>query len=713
MKFRILPCRFAWAMGFRAVLAIALWSLVVGSLALAEVRNPHGVAVIIGNKHYPHRGVPDVDYADRDAEAFKRYVIDVMGFDPTKIISLKNAKRREMLNVFGSRDAPMSDILAKLDPKGRSAVVVYYSGHGVPGLKDGMGYLLPVDVPPREARNEGYPLELLYKRLDELSKADRRRRAKSVQVFLDACFTGNSYGGFLIQGASPVIIAAALPEAIAEQVTVLTAAGSKQLANWDEQAQHGLFTHHLLDALYGKGDADGDGRVTAVEAKQYLDDYMTPAAWLARRTEQTANLLAGTPKVVLSAAAGEGFPKRPVLGGEVRREEREVVSRSPTPTDHAGVEKGLGLDRGAKVLVQRGLSSLRFDAGPADGLFVGKTRAAVGAWQKAKGLRETGYLTREQADTLMAAGRAERERVDDAAFARAKSSGTVASYEAYLSSHPGGRHAGEARILSAKAKERERIAVGRVFRDCEECPELVVIPAGSFMMGSPSQEEGRLDREGPVHRVRIPKPLAVGKYEVTFEEWDACVSSGGCGGHRPSDMGWGRGDRPVIKVSWEDARAYVAWLSRKTGKRYRLLSESEWEYAARAGTMGPFHFGETISTNEANYDGNYTYGRGRKGRYRKETTPVGIFAVNGFGLHDVHGNVWEWVEDCWNGENGDYEGAPNDGSAWDTGNCGERVLRGGSWGLEPRILRSAFRSWLPAFIRSHYSGFRILRTLTP
>ena len=227
-------------------------------------------------------------------------------------------------------------------------------------------------------------------------------------------------------------------------------------------------------------------------------------------------------------------------------------------------------------------------------------------------------------------------------------------------------------------------------------------------MGSPPGEAGRWDREGPVHRVSIGEALAVGVYEVTFEEWDACVRDGGCGGYRPNDRGWGRGRRPVIHVSWEDAQAYVRWLRGKTGKGYRLLSESEWEYVARAGTETAFHTGETISTEQANYNGNHVYGRGRKGSYRRKTAPVGSFGENGFGLHDVHGNVWEWVEDCWNGS---YEGAPADGSAWTSGNCGRRVLRGGSWYDRPRSLRSANRGRDSSGSRGSFVGFRIVRTL--
>ena len=251
---------------------------------------------------------------------------------------------------------------------------------------------------------------------------------------------------------------------------------------------------------------------------------------------------------------------------------------------------------------------------------------------------------------------------------------------------------------------------GDVFRDCAECPEMVVIPAGSFMMGSPAGEDKRSADEGPVHRVAIAEPLAVGRYEVTFAEWDACSRGGGCS-HVPDDKGWGRGNRPVINVSWKDAQAYVGWLSRKTGKAYRLLSESEWEYAARAGTKTPFHYGGTLSTAQANYNGNFRYGSGRKGEYRRRTVPVATFSSNAFGLHDVHGNVMEWVEDCWHGS---YQGAPSDGSAWVQGSyCSRRGVRGGSWDVIPRNLRSAFRYVYPSANRIVDVGFRVARTLTP
>ena len=248
---------------------------------------------------------------------------------------------------------------------------------------------------------------------------------------------------------------------------------------------------------------------------------------------------------------------------------------------------------------------------------------------------------------------------------------------------------------------------GKSFRDCPDCPEMVVVPAGSFVMGSPSNEAGRLYGEGPQHRVTIARPFAVGKFEVTFAEWDACVTAGGCM-LRPDDQGWGRGNRPVINVSWDDITLqYLPWLSRKTDKTYRLLTEAEWEYAARAGTTTPFWWGSSISTSQANYDGQVTYGGGPKGEYRQKTVPVDSFAPNRWGLYNAHGNVSEWVQDCWNDA---YRGAPSDGSIWAVGICNHRVLRGGSWLDLPKYVRSAFRFGYTTGMKRSSLGFRVART---
>ena len=244
------------------------------------------------------------------------------------------------------------------------------------------------------------------------------------------------------------------------------------------------------------------------------------------------------------------------------------------------------------------------------------------------------------------------------------------------------------------------------FKDCAQCPEMVNISAGEFTMGSPAGELYR----GPEaqHRVKVPA-FTLSKYEVTFDEWEACVADGGCGGHRPDDQGWGKGKHPVIGVSWNDAKGYVAWLSRKTGKPYRLPSEAEWEYAARAGTTTPFFFGAAITTAQANFDGTTGYASAPKGLNRQKTLPVGSFPANAFGLHDMHGNVWEWIEDCWSDE---YTAAtPADGKPFVKANCGGHVMRGGSWEDYPGDVRSAARVGSGSDEQSWADGFRVARAV--
>ena len=252
-----------------------------------------------------------------------------------------------------------------------------------------------------------------------------------------------------------------------------------------------------------------------------------------------------------------------------------------------------------------------------------------------------------------------------------------------------------------------------VFRDCAACPEMVVVPAGEFMMGSPPSEKGRNPDEGPQRKVTFAQPFAAGKYEVTFAQWDTCVAENGCT-HKPDDQTWGRGKRPVINVSWNDAQQFVGWLAKKTGKPYRLLTEAEWEYAARGSAKASdrptaFSTGPTINPNQANYDGNFIYGGGaRMGIYRQKTLDVGSFKANAFGLNDMHGNVWEWVEDCYKDT---YAGAPTDGSAVKSRSCTLNILRGGAWNYYPQLLRSAYRYASAPGVRAENTGFRVARSM--
>ena len=268
----------------------------------------------------------------------------------------------------------------------------------------------------------------------------------------------------------------------------------------------------------------------------------------------------------------------------------------------------------------------------------------------------------------------------------------------------------EQRDIASLIEDTEPTA-GLYFRDCLECPDMAELPAGAFVMGAPINEAARTPEEGPQVTVTLRRPFALGAREVTFDEWDACVAAGGCRRYRPRDAGWGRGRKPVINVSYEDALDYIAWLSSRTGRRYRLPSESEWEFAARAGAQTPFNTGDTITAAQANYHGEYPYGTA-PGRYRRRTANTGSFAPNAFGLYDVHGNVWEWTADCWRPT---HEGAPLDGRPVDSSiaqdDCEARVIKGGAWNAGAWRARAGYRRAAAAKARDFATGFRVARDL--
>lgn len=344
----------------------------------------------------------------------------------------------------------------------------------------------------------------------------------------------------------------------------------------------------------------------------------------------------------------------------------------------------------------------------------------------------------------------ERERVtilasdEGTAFAQAVTADTLAAYQAFRDQFPNSRHLSyvTARITEltprpvvarpAPAPVRQRFTPGSVFRDDlsggGRGPEMVVVPSGAFMMGSPANETGRDSDEGPQRRVTIGRNFAVGKYEVTVAEFDAFVRDTGynagtrCRTYEGGSWDWRDGkswgspgfsqttDHPVTCVDWDAAQAYAGWLSRKTGETYRLLTEAEWEYAARAGTSTPYWWGRSASHEYANYGADSCCSGATSGRDQwRNTSPAGSFPANAFGLHDMHGNVFEWVEDCYTSN---YASQPSNGAAKTTQDCPIRVFRGGSWGSSPLYLRSAIRGRSTPRLRSFILGFRLARDLT-
>jgi formylglycine-generating enzyme required for sulfatase activity len=304
---------------------------------------------------------------------------------------------------------------------------------------------------------------------------------------------------------------------------------------------------------------------------------------------------------------------------------------------------------------------------------------------------------------------------------------------------------------AAKTATATAFRPGQTFRDCPDCPEMVVVPAGNFTMGSPPNEQGRHETEGPQRQVSI-RPFGVGKFDVTRGQWAAFVSATnretrrGCAwtgrpGIKPPwapdpdgswrSLGFPQDDsHPVVCVTWNDAQDYVRWLSERSGHKYRLLAESEWEYAARAGTTTPYPWGSKASHDYANYGADDCCSGLASGRDKwVETSPVGSFPPNRFGLHDMHGNVLQWVQDCFAAS---YSGLPKDGSPYEqaiqlktgpfpdmigTNSCSYRMVRGGDWGDPPSMIRSAFRNFGPgpgATLQDYCSGgvgFRVARTL--
>ena len=286
-------------------------------------------------------------------------------------------------------------------------------------------------------------------------------------------------------------------------------------------------------------------------------------------------------------------------------------------------------------------------------------------------------------------------------------------------------------LASAHAQEESgkiRWQTGATFKDCRNCPEMIVLPAGSFVMGSPADEPLRRDNE-PQQRITISQPFAMSRTAVTWDQWEACVRDDRCDGIavetalqtlasgelNPNYRDWGRGTRPVVGVSWYDAQAFVGWLNAKAGEddAYHLPSEAEWEYAARAGTTSAFPWGSELDYDYGNF-GTDGEGLGGKAEGRDiwlgETSPSGSFPANAFGLYDMHGNIFEWTEDCYEA---DRAHAPSDGSANKQGNCANRVFRSGTFLSNPYMQRSARRGApYPATLRGrNYLGFRVAKIL--
>ena len=617
---------------------VSLWLLGGAMAAGAHAQEPARLALLIGNRDYdPSVGVLKNPHNDITlvGEALTR-----QGF--TVLPPIKDATRVQILSA-------MRDFARRLNQAGSGAVgFLYYSGHGASESGTNVNYLIPIDA--QKPGSESFWDQSVN--LDEVLKLLGNAGAAAKFVVFDACrnelrlpYRGSK--GFVPVREQPGIF-----------VAYTTAPG--QPAS-DDGERGGPYASALAAELTKPG-LDHLSLFQNVKKSVYSATNGAQSPWesngLIRRVYLTA------PK------APSAQPQAPDADAEAARE-WAAVDKSST----AMLRTFLLRHGGSRYAAYAQARLEELGGGqPASGSGAGSSW-----WQWPSGQRTEPEKPKDTQPVAIPAKPPGAEKDTQVAVVVPKTPPAIAP----------NRRACDGLLVAVAMGKKPCIkpGSGESFRDCPNCPEMVIAPSGRFIMGSPKKGPEHQNDETQ-HEVRIAKPFAVGRFAVTFAEWGACVADGGCGGYRPADEGWGRDDRPVINVSWDDAKLYVQWLSKKTGKQYRLLSEAEREYVARAGTTTPFWWGSSITPEQANYDGNYTYNGGSKGGYRQKTLPVKSFKPNPWGLYQVHGNVYDWVEDCYHDN---YNGVPSDGSAWIAGECKYRVLRGGSWSLIPQYLRAAYR----------------------
>jgi formylglycine-generating enzyme required for sulfatase activity len=545
------------------------------------------------------------------------------------------------------------DLIEFQDKLGPGAVgLFYFAGHGMQAGRGGRNYLLPVGVDYRRERDvEVFGLDAG----SVLARMEESGASLSI-VILDACRdsplppegrTSASRGLGRMEAPSGSLVAFA------------TAPGST--ADENRGGRNGLYTQYLLRAIEVPG-------LRLEDVFQQVRRDVERASSRRQSPEEISKLTSAfyfrPAQQVVALAPPVVAPAPSVVGGGVSLADLERLEQARRSWAQWQQRMQADFDR---ITGFQGGADLRAQA----------WQRFLETWKDDNPTADDDERLRAQARQALGQAQAEAQRQQRIAAAP-------------MPAAAGGSNSG---------------AVGgalQVFKDCAECPEMAVIPAGRFLMGSPASEAGRSANEGPQRWVDVPR-FALGRFEVTQRQWEAVMGS------NPSSFRACGPDCPVENVSWNDAQEFVRRLSQRTGQNYRLPSEAEWEYAARAGSATAYPWGERASRDHANYGADICCSGRAEGRDRwVETAPVGQFPANAFGLHDMHGNLWEWVQDVWHDN---YAGAPSDGSAWMSGgDPARRVLRGGSWSIAPQFLRSAYRNRNAPDGRNFITGFRIART---
>lgn len=714
---------------------------------------PRKVALLIANGRFDDAELSVLTAPAADVAALREVLLDpsIGGFD--EVAALNDADFTQTYEAIGRLFGVESS---------DDTIVLYYSGHGLP---DERGHLYLATRNTSAANPDGNSIPAA-----EIKRMMGGSRSRRQILILDCCYSG-AFGAAKDRALLPISPETFKTQGFGQHV--LTASRSVERAYEGNQEIDGietsLFTHFLIRGLKtGEAAREGEDRVSVGDIYKYVYEGVTrhthkmrPQMWvdegqgdlvIARNPkpyqlpDELERMLESDDRFVREGAvrilgrwlhepdaAQRGLAVR-VLEALNKSEENRFVAiaiedvlQQPSAVDESAA--AIRADHAERQLARTRRIGRIF--------LVVAIVALAGAFYFSLQLTNTyEHLSameqdREQArkEAVTQAARvdqrtAERDEARDAANAQAarvgqltverdeaqmslaRANATIAQLEEELSERSPSR-AALAQDAAAKCGGRVLGGTGFQCRMGDDWgPVMLAIPPGSFTMGSPENEAGRDADEGQ-HAVQIEKPFAIGKYEVTFDEYVRFTRSSGR--RTPNDSGWGKGRRPVISVSWHDAKAYAAWLSKRTDQTFRLPTEAEWEYAARAGTTGPFSFSTAISPNKANYNARASYAGSKTGKTRRRTEEVGSFSnyANAWGLHDVHGNVGEWVEDCY----GPYAVAPTGGAAARDSSCETRVVRGGSWWLAPRFIRSAARGSLEAVKRFDDLGFRLAQDL--
>lgn len=617
------------------------------------------VALLIGVSEYKH-GLNPLPSAVKDVEAMQRILVnpEMGNFAKADIKVLKNPQRQDIeyaiYHLFADRQK--DDLL-----------LFYFSGHGI---KDDRGKLYLSSCGTKKQNGKlvtpsAVAASVLHDNIND-------SRSQRQVIILDCCFGGAIAQGMTVKDDGSVNVQEQLG---GKGRAILTSSTSTQYSFEQEGSELSIYTRYLVEGIEkGAADKDGDGWISVDELHEYASSKVQEAS---------------------PAMTPEFYP--------VKDGSKILLAKSPKDDPKVKYRKEVEsrINRGKfSIPARRLLNSLRLKLklAPevADAIEAEVQQPYQEYQRKLEEYEETLLEARDAETTLSETTLNDLRDYQQHLGLRDED---VASIEERIigqrkpTASPDQVNQFEFDVVTVNAQgERINSSRGRAEFFTEDLGndvvlEMVAIPGGQFLMGSPKNEPERRDSESPQHIVTV-QPFFMGKFAVTQAQWAAVTALGKVKIDLELDPSKFKGaNRPVEHVFWDEAIEFCARLSNKTGKNYRLPSEAEWEYACRAGTTTPFYFGETITTDLANYDGNYTYGSGIKGEFREQTTDVGIFPPNAFGLYDMHGNVWEWCQDTWH-EN--YNGAPTDSSPWINGND-NNLLRGGAWDYNSSYCRSAFR----------------------